>query len=164
MNVIFLDIDGVLTTARTSIAYNESQMKTLDQVAVKMIASICKQGNVSICITSDWRRANPVRADFILNFSYNGGAPLIPYILKTDNWKTPIFNTHCDKETEINTWLSMNPGVNAKAIIDTEVLGDSLKAFHVRISPYDGYNFQNYLDTIKIIEEKALLYGNIDLE
>lgn len=159
MNIIFLGIDGVLTTARTTIAYNESCIKALDPVAVRMLASICKQSNMKICICSSWRTQTPLRADFVLNLSYYGGGPLVKHMLKGDDWRTPIFGDHQNREVEINTWLALHPEVKTKVVITSDVAGPSLEAFHVKTLSYDGYSFQNYLDTIKIIEEKALLYG-----
>jgi hypothetical protein len=164
MNVIFLEIEGVLTTARTSIAFNESKMRTLDPVAVRMIASICKQSDMKIVISSNWRIDAPVRADFVLDFCFNGGAPLVKYMLKGKNWRTPIFLDHRNRETEINTWLALHPTTNIKIVIDDETVGESLESYLVKTLPYEGFSFENYLQAIKIIEDKALLYGNTKAE
>lgn len=164
MNVLFLEIEGVLTTARTSIAYNESKMRTLDPVAVKIIASICKQTDMKIVISSNWRINTPIRADFVLDFSFNGGGPLVKHMLKGRNWRTPIFADHRDREIEIKTWLAMHPEVEIKLVIDDETTGDSLAPFLVKTIPYEGFSFENYLQAIKIIEDKALLYGNTQAE
>lgn len=158
MNVIFLDIDGVLTTARTSIAYNEARIRTLDPVSVRMIASICKQSNMKICIISDWKIDYPLRADFIMNFSYFGGGPLVPHILKNENWRTPILGPCSNKSVEITDWLSRHQYVRTKVVIVSNIVM-GFEDCQVVTLPYDGYGFQNYLDTIKIIEEKALQYG-----
>lgn len=163
MNVIFLDIDGVLTTARTSIAYNEACIKTLDPVSVKMIASICRQSNMKICICSNWRIEYPVRSEFVTNFAYYGGGPLIPYMLKGDDWRTPILGDIQDKNAEIREWLTHHQEVGVKLVISPENISD-FQACSVQTLSFDGYSFQNYLDTIKIIEERALQYGRNELQ
>ena len=164
MNVLFLEIEGVLTTARTSIAFSESKMRTLDPVAVRMIASICKQSNMKIVISSNWRIDAPVRADFVMDFCFNGGGPLVKYMLKGKNWRTPIFADHRNRETEITTWLALHPETNIKIVIDDEAVGDALAPFLVKTLPYEGFSFENYLQAIKIIEDKALLYGKPEAE
>lgn len=156
--VIFLNIDGVLTTARTSIAYSESNMRTLDPVSVRMIASICKQSNMKICISSDWKNDTPLRADFVLKFAFNGGMPLIRHIFKGKNWCTPTYKNH-DREDEILSWLEDNPTSNI-IVIDHSDLGCNLERYLVKSFPYEGFSFENYLETVKIIEENALLSQN----
>lgn len=163
MNVIFLDIDGVLTNARTCIAYNESVMRTLDPVAVKILATICKNSSSKICITSEWRIATPKREDFVLNFAYNGGLPLIKHLIMGESWRTPILK-NLDRELEIKAWLESHPDVGNKVIIDDDFIGGSLEPFLVQTLPYEGFSFQNYLHAVKILEEKALQYGNDRIE
>lgn len=157
--VIFLNIDGVLTTARTSIAYSESNMRTLDPVSVRMIASICKQSNMKICISSDWKNDTPLRADFVLKFAFNGGIPLIRHILKGKNWCTPTYKNH-NREDEILSWLDDNADYTNIIVIDHTDLGCNLERYLVKSFPYEGFSFENYLETVKIIEENALLSQN----
>lgn len=159
MNVIFLDIDGVLTNARTCIAYNETVMRTLDPVAVRILATICKRSDTKICITSSRRLDTPKREDFVLNFAYNGGLPLIKHLIMGESWRTPILETR-NRELEIESWLLAHPDIQNKVIIDDEYVGATLEPFLVQTLPYEGFSFQNYLSAVKILEEKALHYGN----
>ncbi len=163
MNVIFLDIDGVLTNARTCIAYEEQRLRRLDPVAVKMLASICKQSDMKICIISDWRIERPIREDFIIEFGFNGGLPLIKYLMPGNSWRTPIIEgVTC--EDEINFWLATHPEVNIRVVIDDEYRGSSLISSQVQPVAYEGFTFQNYLEVVKIIEAKALRYGKNAVE
>lgn len=163
MNVIFLDIDGVLTTARTCIAY-ESSVHTLDPVAVRMIASLCKNSNMRICITSSWRIENRLRADFVLALGYHGGMPLIPYLIQGDDWCTPVLGDERDRSAEITAWLESHPETHIKLIIDDEVLNNSFDTCLVKTLPYEGFSFQNYLEAVKIIDTKSLHYGKAEVE
>lgn len=163
MNVIFLDIDGVLTNARTCIAYEEQRLRRLDPVAVKIIACICRQSDMKICIISDWRIERPNRQDFIVEFGFNGGLPLIKYLAPGDSWRTPIIEGGTTEE-EIALWLACHPETNIRVAIDDEYLGQSMISSQVQTVAYEGFTFQNYLDVVKIIEEKALRYGKNAVE
>lgn len=163
MNVIFLDIDGVLTSARTCIAYNEKVLRRFDPIAVKLLATICKQSDMKICISSTWRIERPNREDFIIEFGFNGGLPLIKYLVKGESWRTPILPSG-NREEEINQWLADHPEANIRVAIDDDYLGSSLISSQVQPLTFEGFSFQNYLEVVDIIEKKALRYGKEPLE
>ncbi len=51
MNVIFLDVDGVLTYAK----YTNEKTKDIDIEKVKLLKRICDETNSGVVITSSWR-------------------------------------------------------------------------------------------------------------
>lgn len=67
MKVIFLDIDGVLCSYRSSIAYggfpiclDKNHIKKFDHVAVNLIKKLCHETKSKIIISSTWRLTTPI--------------------------------------------------------------------------------------------------------
>ncbi len=55
MRVIFLDIDGVLNSHRTAVAYRSVLQRELDPVAVMMLYRIVTKADAHVVISSTWR-------------------------------------------------------------------------------------------------------------
>jgi hypothetical protein len=113
MKVIFLDIDGVLTTARTDYAF-------FDSACVRRLKHILRATDARIVVSSTWRRGRDVEALRDL-FSKGGdyldlGARPEPFDTSTIIGKTPNLsseklgrreaNLSWGRGHEISTWLT----------------------------------------------------------
>ena len=56
MRVIFLDIDGVLNSHRTAVAFESILQRRLDPVAVMMLYRVVTRASAQIVVSSTWRR------------------------------------------------------------------------------------------------------------
>ena len=151
MNILFLDIDGVLNGYRSLIglgayphAVKEDQSERFDWVAVGMIRRVCKECDVSIVLSSSWRigMANTHEIAKFLD---------LPIIDKTPYMDKPY---SCRGE-EIKQWLSENP-VDAYAIIDddSDMLAIQVPYF-VKTEHKNGMQIDHYLKLRRI-------FGNPD--
>lgn len=106
MTIIFLDIDGVLTSARTG-------WMNWDIYATTFLKWACKQSGAKIVISSTWR-CNRDREFFVDIFGEE--------IIHAD-WRTPWdlsnFLINC-RGDEIDAWLTSNPEVGEYIIIDDD--------------------------------------------
>ena len=105
-SVIFLDIDGVITSARTG-------WMNMDIYAVSFLRMVCQNSGVKIVISSTWR-FNRDRQFFADIF----GEDIIH-----DHWRTDVDllnnGTHC-RGDEIKIWLDLHPDVTNYIILDDD--------------------------------------------
>lgn len=110
MRVLFLDIDGVLNSARSAVGLGGypmelSQRGLFDQVAIGLIRRMCQAGGISICLSSVWRLYNTPQ-------EVADGLEL-PVIDRTPKLVGP-------RGREIAHWLSEHPEVTEYAIVDDD--------------------------------------------
>lgn len=106
MKVLFLDIDGVLNSHRTAIAFGGMfGTGVLDPIALRLVRGICKQANVSIVLSSSWRLTH--------RFQELGAELDLPMIGATPRLLG-------ERGKEIATWLAGHPDVTAYAIVDDD--------------------------------------------
>lgn len=137
MKVLFLDIDGVLNSLSSSIAFDgyphdfsQKGMAKFDMVAVGLVRKLCEECDVSIVLSSTWRMYSPVSdAASALNL------PIFD--------KTPVLNGI--RGLEIKDWLDKHPEVTHYAILDddSDMLSEQ-KEFFVKTSFKDGMSIKNY--------------------
>lgn len=111
MKILFLDIDGVLNSGRSEMAFDgyphsfrPGCMARFDQVAIGLIRRLCRETDTAICLSSDWRydcTAHDAANAFDL--------PIMDV--------TPI-NVTGTRAMEIAAWLAQHPEVNVYAIVD----------------------------------------------
>lgn len=110
MKVLFLDIDGVLNSRRSQMAFggyphdfSSADMARFDLVAVGLIRRLCRVTGCSIVLSSDWR--------------YYTTAHLAANALDL-----PIMDVtpqlDASRGCEINAWLNEHPEVERYAIVD----------------------------------------------
>jgi HAD domain in Swiss Army Knife RNA repair proteins len=111
--ILFLDVDGVLNSRRSEIAYTAGVMPStpglpphfndIDWVAVGMILTLCKRLSVEIVVSSSWRET----------FKHEDLARMfkLPIIDAIDNEA----GTRGD---QIQRWLNAHPEVEQYAIVD----------------------------------------------
>lgn len=60
MNVVFLDIDGVLNNLGTVAAFGNPS-KHLDPVSVALVDKLCREGEADVVVSSSWRNGDTAR-------------------------------------------------------------------------------------------------------
>lgn len=144
MKIIFLDIDGVLNSTKTCIAFggypNELEHKgAFDWVAIKLLQRLCDSEGIQIVLSSTWRRFYELKdiAD----------ALDLPIIDKT------IYLGGDARGEEIKEWLIRHPDVEMYAIIDddSDMLGDQLP-FFVHTDGAEGFTWKNYGQLCRIFK------------
>lgn len=112
MKVLFLDIDGVLNSARTCVAFNGYPFEVdghhramFDEVSLGLIRGLCAKGGVSIVVSSAWRTTH--------NWDLIGRALELPTIDRTPS----LPKTRGD---EIQHWLDAHPDCKHYAIVDDD--------------------------------------------
>lgn len=137
MKVVFLDIDGVLNSQRSCIAFGgfphnptgpERQM--FDEVAVRLVAGIVRAAGAKVVLSSTWRKHD--------NWTEIGPALGLPIIDRTPcSWKGR-------RGLEIAEWLAAHPEVESYAIVDddSDMLPEQLP-FFVHTSGFDGLSWSN---------------------
>lgn len=134
MNVIFLDIDGVLNNADTK-EFTPSCRVFVDCCMINNLKKCSELTNAKIVLSSDWR--------------YNYDDPNLneDYLLLVDKLKefkldifdvTPIINNGRHRGTEIKSWLDNHSGVEHFVIIDDRYDMDPIKDHLVRTNPNLG--------------------------
>lgn len=140
MKVLFLDIDGVLNSARTCMAFgaypwefDERSMGMFDHVAINMIRGLCAKGGVSIVVSSAWRTTH--------HWDAIGRALDLPTMDRTPS----LCGTRGD---EIKHWLDAHPECNHYAIVDDDP--DMLPEQTPYFVKTDGHNGLMWGDFLKL--------------
>lgn len=133
MKVLFLDIDGVLNSVRTCVAYggypHKLDQPAFDKVAIKLLQRLCDSAGVSVVLSSAWRITHDFR-DVARAFDL----PIID--------RTPSIGLRGE---EIAAWLSVHPEVESYAIVDDDgdMLPEQLSRF-VQTSGHEGLSWSDY--------------------
>lgn len=135
--IIFLDIDGVLNSARSVIAFggfphnpDGYERGMFDEVAVQLIKGIAEQAEANIILSSSWRKHN--------NWQDIGPSLGLPII-----GRTPSMSGF--RGEEIEHWMkSTNQEISHYAIIDddSDMLEHQMPHF-VHTSGFDGFTWAN---------------------
>lgn len=135
MKVLFLDIDGVLNSTRTCVAFGGYPMElthigAFDQVAIRLIQRLCDSGGVQVVLSSAWRLIHP--------HDEVGKALGLPIIDRTPSLTGP-------RGLEINAWLSNHPEVKQYAIVDddSDMLPDQIARF-VQTAGHEGLTWNDF--------------------
>ena len=145
MKVLFLDVDGVINSVRSAVAFDgypwdvdEENIKQFDHVAITLIRRICRDTNCKIILSSTWRRS--------VGHKKLADALDLPVIDSTP--------THMDatRGEEIAAWLRKNE-VDKYVIIDddADMLEEQLPYF-VKVDPYNGLSYDNYTKILEILK------------
>ena len=136
MKVVFLDIDGVLNSHRTAVAFGGIPHTTarngragLDEVAIRLIGGIVRASGAKVVLSSTWRKHN--------DWLGYGPALDLPIIDRTPSL--------CgNRGTEIAHWLAERAEVECYAIIDddSDMLKEQLPYF-VHTNGFDGFSWAN---------------------
>lgn len=144
MKAIFLDIDGVLNSHRTLVAFNGFphgvdgyQRNQFDEVAIRLIRHICKISGAQIVLSSSWR--------IIHDYRDIGAALELPIIDRTPSL------ADC-RGAEIALWLSERSDIETYVIFDddSDMLDGQLPHF-VKTSHFDGLSWANAIQACEIL-------------
>lgn len=141
--IIFLDIDDVMQSLRTTVATRsvgriETKLKHLDPIAIKMIRDICERFDVKIVVSSTWRLGATVE-----DFHF---------------FDLPIIDLTCYtgkiRGYDIEAWLLCHPEVTTYAIVDdsSDFLPQHMQ-YHVHVAPNNGLSFENYRQLEEIFQK-----------
>lgn len=144
MKVLFLDIDGVLNSTRTAVAFDgyphsfsPDDMRKFDPVAIALVRKICAHG-VLVVMSSSWRISfAPYDFDNALQL------PVVDC--------TPIMNKQ--RGHEIQSWLDKHPDVTHYAIVDddSDMLEEQRGCF-VKTETHSGLQLAHYRALCEILE------------
>lgn len=143
--VLFLDIDGVLNSTRTEVAFNGSprgfapaEVAQMDAVALGLVRGLCRAANVSIVLSSSWRVTH--------GWDEVGRALDLPIFDRTPSLPD------C-RGAEIARWLADHPGVEAWAILDDnpDMLRSQRWRF-VRVDGAEGLSWVNFLELCDLFD------------
>lgn len=135
--VLFLDLDGVLNSTRTCLAFNGYPMglepaavAQFDPVAVALVRGLCRVADVSIVLSSSWRIS--------VGWDAIGRALDLPVFDRTPSLPA-------SRGAEIARWLAEHPGVECWAILDDDpdMLDGQLSRF-VRVDGHEGLLFRDF--------------------
>lgn len=144
MKILFLDIDGVLNSKRTSVAFDgyphsfsPKDMARFDMVAVALIRRLCQVTGASVVLSSDWRYDHSAHAVANgLDLPVMDVTPKLPGI----------------RGLEINAWLAAHPEVEQYAIVDDIAsMLESQQTHFVKTDDECGLSLRNYLDLLRIL-------------
>ncbi len=134
--ILFLDMDGVLTTHRTCYALKSRHYFHVDPIGLKMVDRLCEDFNLQIVVSSSWRHGKNV-----------------PVILKACGMQAS-FQEDCNtpdgagRGHEIIAWLDAHPDVRKFIILDDEVSDivchDRLKNRTIQTDQEDGILWRHY--------------------
>jgi hypothetical protein len=146
--VLFLDIDGVLNSRRTVVAFkgyphgfDGYDRDRFDWVAVALISRLCEETGASIVLSSSWRIIHSVQE------CANGlDLPIFD--------RTPSLDGI--RGMEINAWLAEHPEVTDYAIVDdnSDML-ESQKSRFVQTDELVGLSIVNWVALKQILGVKS---------
>lgn len=159
MKIIFLDIDGVLNSARSCIATGDiprglgkEQLDFFDPIAISLIKKICSQG-VQCVLSSTWRLNHHFKdVGSFLGLPIIGATPSGGKIRTDSGFELELASS---RGVEIDKWLNENKHLNIEKYIviddDSDML-DHQKKHLVQTIHDDGLSFKNYLHACKLLE------------
>lgn len=166
--IIFLDIDGVLTSTRCESSHRGSHRywSKFDPVAMAFLAKVCNDYNATIVISSHWRTMHD-KGFFQVVFD-NCGFPELGNALH-DEWATPIlaintagnFGQGICRGEEIEAWFKKTGEKEEYMIIDDEAeFLDYQQDRVVRTSTNDGMLFANFQQINKMLSQEIIIKDN----
>lgn len=144
MKIMFLDIDGVLNSSRTALAYSgygsmyRGDDKKLDPVALKLIQNLSRQHHLATVISSSWRIGYKAKDFDFLDLNVVDCTPSL---------------SDC-RGSEIKKWIDecSYDNISKYVIIDdsSDMLNEQLQNF-VRVNPHFGFSHADYYKADEIL-------------
>lgn len=147
--ILFLDVDGVLSSARSSVANNgypaaknPTSWNKFDEVAIYLVRTIVTRSGAAIVLTSSWRHEANIDA-----LEYRLGLRVHDV--------TRVGRELDSRGGQIDDWLKEHPGVEAFAILDDE--DDFLPYqmdFLCQTSPRNGLLLRHYEEAMRLLGDQ----------
>lgn len=142
MNLVFLDIDGVLNNLGTVAAYGNPS-KHLDPVSVRLVEKLCEEGGAQIVVSSSWRNGD---TDRLRRELYEVASPKLSALIISETPERPDV-----RGTEIQEWLDEHSTENQRYVIlddDSDMLpGQNF----VKTTFQDGFRFGHYIEALRFL-------------
>lgn len=144
--VVFLDIDGVLITTRTHLAYGiKGQRDRPDPVAVRLLNRIAADAGPLVFVISSSMRIIEDRAAIEGMLRKAGFRGRIH-----DDWATPSLPGVRTRGQEVRAWLDRHPEVERWIAIDDD--SDFPSGFPlVKTKGADGLGFDDYVTAVRLL-------------
>lgn len=150
MNILFLDIDGVICTLRSHIAFGTGiMMQAWDITCCHMIKKLCKECDFKIVVSSTWRngRSHDCKMQLVIyglgDYIYGGDDFLKDSYIE---WKTPKKMDNTFRGNEIHWWLNEHPEVKNYIILDDDSdFCEYQKPFLIQTDSYEGFSARDYV-------------------
>lgn len=161
--VIFLDVDGVLTSNRSQFALNPQQVglwSRFDPLAVEFLNKVCDTyQDVSIVLTSTWRTEFPYESGYEKWIPLWAEAAFRSCGFRgkfAEDWRTVNIDNYAHKKRayEVVKWLQNHQEVQDYIIIDDDDSGFNSvlpKKRFVKTDPDNGMLFKHMLKANSII-------------
>lgn len=145
MRVLFLDIDGVLNSTKTCVAFGGYPMElhhqqAFDRAAIGLLQRLCDSSGVQVVLSSAWRKH--------CRWDDAGKAFGLPIISATpDLCGQP-------RGAEIAAWLAEHPEVKEFVILDddADMLPEQKPRF-VQTNPEEGMSWANFCKVCDLFNE-----------
>ena len=153
MKLIFLDVDGVINSTRSAVAYGNfpsppdgyHRYSKFDDIAVRMIRRACKECDAQIVLSSTWRLCSD---EEFMAFRKTLKLPMGACTPRLIGEKRGV---------EIKQWLDSHPQHNVEkyAIVDddSDMLPEQINNF-VKVDGRNGFSFGNYQRLVEILGKK----------
>lgn len=148
MKILFLDIDGVLNSARSCRAFDgyphdfsDEGMRKFDSVAIGLVRKLCDKTGALIVLSSTWRMLHDIS-----ECAQGLGLPIFD--------RTPILEG--PRGVEINAWLSKHPEVTRYAIVDddSDMLPEQ-KQYFVKTNFEEGLSMHDFKALLGLLSDSA---------
>lgn len=157
MNVLFLDIDGVLNSRKFFMeGTNDTEdypFNTIDLKSLKLLSKFVSSNNLEIVLSSSWRVIHSLKEinEFFLGYGF-----CKPIIDKTPRiWWSKEERYRFERGNEIKTWLNdHSKNVSKFVIFDDDNDLESYLKYHVWVHPYLGLSELNLRQAKEILNEQ----------
>lgn len=151
MNVIFLDMDGVLCTPRANVALGQKGVISyLDPVACQLLIQLIREFSATVVISSTWRFDGKQR--FCEKLKCAGWHEIVNAI-SLDEWCTPDLARvkNAKRGDEVAAWLETREVENYLILDDdTDFLEYQMPHF-VKCHGHDGIGFWQYIEARRVL-------------
>lgn len=159
INIVFLDMDGVLCNPRACVAVGDTGISSyLDPIACMLVKRLCEKNNAKLVISSAWREMYNKRSfEALLGAACPGLGDLIiqdEVWWKTRSWVYSDDNGNTsDRGREIEHWIFNNMSrFNNYVILDDMADMRPLQDNLVKCCTYDGMGFFQYKSAEKLLK------------
>lgn len=145
MRIVFLDIDGVLCTEKSYLAYGtEGMMFDWDDLACRFLKTICERSQTKIVISSSWRVGENNQVKLHEQLKKYG----LEEHLHQDKY-TKSFSGIRGKEIE--DWLKRNGHEEYVILDDIDEMLPEQKEFFVKTDPWEGLMYHDYQKVLAVL-------------
>jgi hypothetical protein len=153
VKIIFLDIDGVLCTSRSHLAFGRpgGMMLDWDPTCVALVKRLCDSTGARLVISSTWRH-DQHHPDLFAAIDKHG---LRTYLYanpdRSEDWRTPNLATGF-RGDEIDSWLADHPQEVAAFICLDDSLDFNPHHNLILTDFQEGFGSENFRHALKVLQ------------